>query len=825
MRIVPFLVSAAVTTGLVVTLSLQLPIGGAKSPRFGYFLSPFKGFWQNATPADQSYSGDIQLPGLTGKADVYFDDRLVPHVYADNENDAYYIQGYLHAKFRLWQMDFQTRAAAGRLCEILGKGRLGIDRMFRRLGMVMAAENSLKAHEANPVIKAQMDAYTAGVNAYIRSLKPGQIPIEYKLLDSQPEEWNNLKTALFLKFMSFDLAGAEWDFELENARRILGATDFEKLYPIVSDNLDPMIPKGTAFAAPGIAVQPPAKADSILFGTSHDTGSTAMVFDQKPDPGNGSNNWAVSGMKTASGRPILCNDPHLSLNLPSLWYEMQLTTPTFNAYGASFPGSPSIIIGFNDSCSWGFTNAMRDVRDYYEIKFKDTTMQEYWFNNQWVKTEFRDEVINIKDSAALKEHIALTVFGPVMFDKTYQNKLEDGKNYAVRWKAHDPGVEMLTFYKLNHAKNLADYKEAIAPFKCPGQNMIFATKSGDIAITQQGEFPAKWRRQGDFPMPGFDSSFMWRGMIPSAENPQMINPARGFVSSANQLPVDTTYPYYLGGSYPPYRGLIINRRLNEMTGITPNDMMQLQADNYNVFAELARPVLLKYINESALDADGKKYMDILRKWNLRNDPNEQGASVFKAIWDSLESVVFSDEMAQLTQNGKLSRAAKWPDESMLVEALRRDSTSFKFIDNITTPTAETLQDDMMKAVQMAVAELKKADEKGNLSWAKFKDGGVRHLLQLEAFSRYHLNEGGGEHIINASKQWHGPSWRMIVHMTDKIEAYGVYPGGQDGNPGSKYYDTFIDHWVAGKYYPLLFITKAEAAQHPQIKWHLTFSKA
>jgi penicillin G amidase len=824
MRIVPFIISAVVTTGLIIALNVQLPIGGAKSPRFGYFLSPQLGFWQNAEPANKSYDGEIKLTGLQGNADVYFDDRLVPHIYADNERDAYYIQGYLHAKFRLWQMDFQTRAAGGRLCEVLGKSQLGVDRMFRRLGMVYAAENSVKAHEANPVIKEEMDAYTAGINAYIHSLKPNQVPLEYKLLDAEPEEWTNMKTALFLKFMSFDLAGAEWDFEMANARRLLGATDFEKLYPIIQDSLDPIIPKGTVFAPPGIPVKPPSSVDSLMYRDTKDsTGS--FVFDQKPDADNGSNNWAVAGSKTASGRPILCNDPHLSLNLPSLWYEMQISTPSFNAYGASFPGAPSIVIGFNDSCSWGFTNAMRDVRDYYEIRFKDSTMQEYWFNNQWTKAGTRKELIKIRDSADLEEHIAMTVFGPVMYDRSYADKLEDGKYYAVRWKAHDPGVELLTFNKLNHAKNVADYKDAISTFKCPGQNMIFATKSGEIAITQQGEFPAKWRRQGDFPMPGFDSSYMWQGMIPANENPQMINPQRGFVSSANQLPVDSTYPYYLGGSYPPYRGFVINRYLGQMSNITPKDMMRLQTENYNVFAEFARPVLLKYIDENVLNADEKKYLDILKNWNLRNDAGENGASVFKAWWDSLELVIFHDDIMVLTQNDKYPKAAKWPDESTLLEALKRDSSNFHFIDDINTPEIETLQFDVAKAFKMAVTELKKADNESRLGWAKFKDGGVRHLLRIPAFSRFHLNEGGGEHIINATKQWHGPSWRMIVQMTDKIEAYGVYPGGQDGNPGSKYYDTFIDSWVEGKYYPLLFLTKNEAGSTSRIKWHLKFVKA
>jgi penicillin amidase len=824
MRIIPFLVSAAVSTGLVIALNIQLPAGASKTPRFGYFLHPQQGFWQNAEAADASFSGEVKLIGLQGNADVYFDDRLVPHVYADNDRDAYYIQGYLHAKFRLWQMDFQTRAAGGRLSEVLGKGLLSIDRFFRRLGMRYAAENSLKAAEADAVTKESMDAYTAGINAYISSLPENKIPLEYKLLNAKPEAWTNLKTCLFLKFMSWDLAGAEWDFEMANARKLLGATDFEKLYPIIQDSLDPIIPKGTAFLPAGIPVKEPATVDSTMYRDTKDS-SAPVASEPRPDKDNGSNNWAVAGSKTASGRPILCNDPHLQLNLPSLWYEMQISTPNMNTYGATFPGSPAVIIGFNDSASWGFTNAMRDVRDFYEIKFKDSSMQEYWFNNQWIKAGSREEKIVVRDSADVIERIAMTVFGPVMYDKHYDNELKDSKYYACRWKAHEASNELLTFIKLDKSRNLNDYKEAILTFKCPGQNMLFATKTGNIAITQQGEFPAKWRRQGDFPMPGFDSSYMWQGMIPMYENPQMIDPPRGFVSSANQLPVDSTYPYYLGGSYPPYRGLTINRNLSRMSNITPQDMMRLQADNYNVFAEFARPVMLKYVDRSSLNADEQKYLGIVTNWNLRNDPGEQGISVFKAWWDSLEVTVYGDEVNALTGNGANKAAARWPEESALAEGLLKDSTTYRFIDDISTTATETLQEVVTKAFKLAAADLKKAEADGNLAWGKYKATGVRHLLKIPALSRMNLDIGGGEHVINATKQFHGPSWRMIVHLTDEIEAYGVYPGGQSGNPGSKYYDTFIDSWVAGKYYRILFLKKEVAANNDRIQWHLKFIKA
>ncbi len=220
MRLLPCLLSAAATIGLTAVLNTQLPSGESKTPRLGYFLSPQQGFWQNAEPVDVAFDGEIKSSGLKGKVEVYMDDRLVPHIYAENDLDAYYAQGYLHAKFRLWQMEFQTYVAAGRLSEIVGEGRLNTDRFFRRLGMVYGAEQTAKNLEAHPEIKATIESYAAGVNAYIKSLKPEQIPFEYKLLDYKPEEWTPFKTYLFLMFMSYDLSarGTTTDLQMTNAR-------------------------------------------------------------------------------------------------------------------------------------------------------------------------------------------------------------------------------------------------------------------------------------------------------------------------------------------------------------------------------------------------------------------------------------------------------------------------------------------------------------------------------------------------------------------------------------------------------------------------------
>lgn len=816
MRLVPLLISAVVTTGLVIALSI--PFGSI--PPLGSFLSPQEGFWQNAEPVDQDYNMTLNLPQLKEKAEVYFDDRLVPHVFAQNDEDLYFIQGYLHAKFRLWQMEFQTHAAAGRLSEVLGVGAengiLNYDRNMRRLGMVYAANNSLQVMENDTTTKKVLDAYTAGVNTYVDQLTASSLPLEYRLLNYRPEHWSNLKTALFLKYMSYDLTGSENDIEYTNAKTVLNRELFAKFYPITQDSLDPIVPKGTVFPAPAIHPVAPATADSLYFQWKD---SAAIVPVHKPDKDNGSNNWAVSGQKTQSGRPILCNDPHLGLSLPSLWYEMQLHTPQTNAYGASFPGSPAIIIGFTDQVAWGVTNASRDVKDYYAIRFKDDSKQEYWFDSTWKPARQKIEEFKVKSSPSVFDTVAYTILGPVQYDASFAGfgRAQQVTNLAVRWKAHDGSDELKTFYLLNRATGYTDYLEAIKHFTCPGQNFVFASKDDNIAIWQQGTFPAKWKRQGDFIMPGIDSSYMWQDSIPQIENPQVHNPLRGFVSSANQLPADTAYPYYLGGSFDLCRGLIINRNLREMNGITVDEMKKLQTDNYNIFAETARPVLLKNIKEHMLTNEEKRFLDTVRSWNLRNDPEEKGVAIFITWFSNLEAEVWSDELETAP------KPVIFPESYTLVEALLKDSV-FAQADNINTPDKETVAEVVTTAFKKAVAVLKRAEAEGKLAWGKFKDSGIRHLLRtIGPLGRLHLNAGGGENVINATKQFHGPSWRMIVHLTDKTEAYGIYPGGQQGNPGSKYYDNFVDKWVAGEYNVLWVMTESEG-KGPNVKYTMNFTK-
>jgi penicillin G amidase len=793
MRTIPFVISAVITVALVFALNTRW---GAIPP-IGKFLSPQQGFWQNAESSDGGRNESFSFKNLMGKVSVYLDNRLVPHVFAENNDDAYFVQGYLHAKYRLFEMELETFAAAGRISEHLGNDPrfINFDRQQRRSGMVYAAENALRAFESDPVSKRVCDAYTAGVNAYISQLTESTIPIEYKLLDYRPEPWSNLKIALFLKQMSQTLAGYDNDLQNTLSKPKLSFEDLMQLDKQVPDSLVPIIPKGTAFDTPAIVPLQPPTADSLYFGKK----DTAKVIDySKPNPNNGSNNWVVSGKKTRSGAPILCNDPHLELTFPSVWYEMQITTPEVNVYGVSFPGSPNIIIGFNDNIAWGVTNAQRDVRDYYEIQFKDDSRREYLYNGNWTPTELRIDTIKVKAGADIYDTTALTVFGPVVYDKTFSKELSNNKAIALRWTAHDESNEGQTFYKLNRAKNYDDYLEAIRTFSCPGQNFVFASKQGDIAIWQQGKFPARWYGQGVYVMPGIDSSYQWQGFIPQSENPH-AHLDSGFLQSANQRPVDSTYPYFIPGNYITPRGISIARNLNRMEGITVDDMKALQNDYYSVFAEGARNVLLKYVNESALSDDAKRYVEMVRNWDLETSSNSTATTVYQTWFDSLEVGIWRDEWRAD------SLAMPFPSEQSLLEWINKDS-AFRYVDNINTPEKETIKDMVTQALQNAIPELKEEEAAGKLEWARHKDPTIFHLLKegVVPFARK-INVGGWSNVINAVTKTHGPSWRMVVQLSDPIEAYGVYPGGQDGNPASKFYDSFVETWASGKYYRLWFM--------------------
>ncbi|NIG54861.1 penicillin acylase family protein [Chitinophaga sp. Cy-1792] len=805
MRIIPAVISGAITLSL--TWALNTKIGSV--PPLGKLLSPQQGFWVNAEPIDEKKE-EIRLPGFKGSAEVWFDDRMVPHIFASNAADAYYVQGYVTARDRLWQMELQTFASAGRLSEILGPKMIDYDREARRRGMGYGAEQALKMMMANPDTKEALESYTAGVNAYISTLTDATLPVEYKLLDYKPQKWELINAAYLLKYMAHDLSGFANDLGYTKARQYFDIRDFNLMYPDFLDSTDPIIPKGTVY--PPATVKVTAPPDSILA-----LDAAYMKYKMNnPDPANGSNNWAVAGSKTRLGAPILCSDPHLGLSLPSLWYEVQIHTPAMNVYGASLPGAPGVIIGFNDHIAWGVTNGEEDVKDFYRMDFRNGK-SEYMFNGSYRKADLRIEKILVRGGTTVYDTVAYTVWGPVMFDNTFPEKTTGQHFLAMHWKALDPSNEFLTFLKLNRAKNYDDYLDALSTYQCPAQNFVFADKDGDIGIWHNGQYPARWKDQGKFIMPGGDSTFAWQGYIPHGELPHIKNPARGFVSSANQRATDDTYPYNLYGEFDLYRGKRINERLAEMSGITPQDMMGLQNDNKNLFAATAIKLFRQHMDTAGLNAQQRGYWQELVNWDAVQSADSRGGTLFNVMWSHFEDTLWLDN---LQPNDSV--ALPFPQSTATLMLLLKD-TSNHFIDNVHTPAKETLSDLVYESFIATVRDLAPVDKAGKLAWGKYRGTDIRHLTRaLPAFSAMNLNTGGGANVVNATKKTHGPSWRMIVQLTGKTEAYGIYPGGQSGNPGSPYYDNTVADWVAGKYNQL-HILDASQKDDPVIRYKAIFT--
>ncbi|RYD92341.1 MAG: penicillin acylase family protein, partial [Sphingobacteriales bacterium] len=536
--------SIVITIALV--WALQTKFGDI--PPLATFLNPTSGFWQNAESKDADLDNELKLPGLLNKVTIRFDNRRIPHIFANNDHDLSYAQGYITARDRLWQMDIQTRKAAGRLSEVIGEKTFETDRYNRRMGMVYGAENTLRGIMKDSVMREVIEAYTAGVNAYISQLDAKDYPIEFKLLGYKPELWQPINCALLLKLMSQNLAGGSNQFAMTNNLKKFGTADINDLFPDRPVYDDPIIPAGTKWDFKPVAIPKPSKSFVAQM--------TENIKPQDRREGIGSNNWAISGSKSASGYPILANDPHLDLTYPSIWYQVQLVSPNVNVYGVALPGAPGVVIGFNQKISWGVTNVDAAVLDWYQIKFKDKSKNEYWYNNQWNKVTRRIEEIKIKGKATIYDTVLYTHHGPVVYESAALKTTNSPKNVpvgnALRWVAHDESDEFKTFYLLNRASNYADYREALRYFSAPAQNFIFADANNDIAITANGKLPLKYKEQGKYIMDGSDTANDWQGFIPYEHNPTVKNPPRGFVSSANQFPTDKTYPYYINWQFEDY---------------------------------------------------------------------------------------------------------------------------------------------------------------------------------------------------------------------------------------------------------------------------------
>jgi penicillin G amidase len=797
MKIVKFSIGLLLTLSLIFLLNNGWIVNGSPIPPLGKFLDPYHGFWQNIESQRQQEPEKLEIAGLKAPVSVSYDSLLIPHIFAENDEDLYLAQGYVTARHRLWQMEFQTHAAAGRVSEILaGDAILNFDRSQRRLGMVYGAKKALAYMQEDPLISKVISSYTEGINQYINSLDYEDLPFEYKLLDYEPEHWQPIKCALLLKNMAKTLNIGDKDMEMSNALKLFGIDAVNLLYPDDEGVGDPIVdnPGGWKFK--------PVTLDTIPSALPEDLIKIKKL--PGPDPTTGSNNWAVAGAKTTTGSPMLCSDPHLTLSLPSIWYAIQLHTPSSNVMGVSLPGSPCVVIGFNDSIAWAVTNAQRDLVDWYHIRYQDNTRTKYFLDNEWVNTELVIEEFKIKGQPSFYDTVIYTHWGPVTYDKNFHGD-DNLKDYAFRWIAHDRSEEIMALYKLNRAKNHNEYMDALNHFHSPAQNFVFASVSGDIAMRIQGKYPVRKQWEGKFVLDGTRRSNGWQTFIPNEQNVAYKNPSRNFVSSANQYPVDKTYPYYITAThYEAYRNRRINQVLSEKDSITVNDLMKLQNDNYNLKAAESLPLFLSHLDSTALKPAEQTAFKILRSWNYFNHADSEGASYYEAWWDMLMPMLW-DEMKQ--DGILLERPTTYQTIKLI-----REKPDLEFFDIQKTNEKETAREVLRKSFSEAVESIEKwkKEHSETVAWADYKDSFIGHLLPPMQALSIPVKTGGNHDIVNAHSRTHGPSWRMVVSLEkDAVKAWATYPGGQSGNPGSKHYSNLLTRWVLGEYYPMNFLHKIE----------------
>jgi penicillin G amidase len=583
----------------------------------------------------------------------------------------------------------------------------------------------------------------------------------------------------------------------------LGDELFSKLYEMSDPATTPVIPSEKKYELP--------TASNYAMADTTEEGAIPKIVFEKPVEGVGSNNWAVSPSKSSTGHAILCGDPHLALNLPSVWIEMQISTDSFNSYGVSIPGMAGIMIGFNEHMAWSETNVGIDVKDFYRIKWKDKTRKEYWLDSVWKPAQMDIKEIKVKGRPSVFDTMYITDLGIVNTIST-----DATQDLAMRWIATEPlsSPEFMTFIDLMQCKNVDQFNEKLSVFNSPAQNFISADIDGNISLRVNGKIPVRGLRDGLFIEDGTKSSNLWSSYIPFSELPHLKNPLQGYLTSSNQKSTDASYPYYYSlPSADHFRNRVINEILAQPKSFSVKDMRTMQGNTISAKARAMVPLIT-----SNLIPENAKLSEVFKDWDFRYDKGELAPAVFDEYFSKLSEEVY-DEVFKL----KDSFDIRLPMSYVLINLVANEPNSSIF-DLKSTPSIVESAKDIINRVATAYLNDKESSLAKNEVWPKRKKLDIPHILRLPALSVNDLEVDGSGDAINAVGNV-APSWRMVVHLNkNNIEAWGVYPGGQSGDPASKYYKNFIDKWVRREHYKLYFAKTAEDFTNNKVQ-AITFSKA
>ena len=774
---------------------------------------------------------------------MYRDSVGIPHIYATTQHDLFFAQGYIHAQDRFWQMDFWRHVGSGRIAEMF-PSQADTDAFLRTLGWRVTAEQEYELLDAES--KALVNAYTAGVNSYIEGKDAVDLSLEYALLglpilapDYKIEPWTPVHSLTWGKAMAWDLRGNMGE-EIERAvlMKTLTPEQVAELFPEYPSDHPVIVNKigGETVArnaTPAAAFNIP---DDVLATLQNNVSLLDVALGPLGD-GVGSNSWAVSGSLTSTGEPFLANDPHLGIQMPSIWYQVHLECRPvsdacpYNVAGFSFPGVPGVVIGHNEQIAWGFTNVGPDVMDLYIERVNPENPNQYEVNGEWVDFETREEIIHVAGGEPISHTVRLTRHGPVISDDygPLKDKGEAGDEefvpfkdragvdlpeqyvIALQWTALAPSTPFKAIWGFDKAKNWDEFREAAKDFHVPPQNLIYADVNGNIAYQMPGDIPIRAKGDGTLPVPGWTDEYEWTGYLPFEELPYTVNPDEGYIVTANNRVPPFDYPNWITYDWDyGFRAQRIVDMIQDAPGkIDIAYIQQMQGDSFDAVAAQYVPILLE------TEGLSEKHASLLTGWDYQDSIDSSAAAMFNAFWRRMLKNTFNDEMPE---------ERYYPDGgSRWNEVMRHmDESSRWWDDTSTTEVVETREEIIKKSFAEGVSELEEKFGSDTSKWkwgdmhaSTFRNGTLGESgigLIEDLFNRGPFPTGGGEAIVNATgwsvrdgyeTNWL-PSMRMIVDLGVLSNSVTVHTTGQSGHAYHPHYIDLAPLWANIEYYPMLW---------------------
>jgi penicillin amidase len=765
-------------------------------------------------------TGRLRLPGLNSPVEILRDRWGVPHIYASNLHDLLFAQGFVHAQDRLWQMDFQRRVAAGRLAEVLGPEAVPVDRWLRILGLRRAAERD----EAmlDPQTRELLEAYCAGVNAQIAK---GPLPIEFTLLHYRPAPWTPADTLSWAKMIGWGLS-INWETELLRAQLIA------RLGPARAAELEPVYPPQPLTIVPPGVNYSPALGRSALERAA----ASRPFMGPPPTAGLGSNNWAVAGWRTTSGKPLLANDMHLPINIPSIWYENHLVEreapageEVWHVTGVTFPGTPGVIAGHNGHVAWGFTNGFPDVQDLYmeHLRRTEDGRVQYEYRGEWLDAEVYREEIRVRGEKTVVQEVIVTRHGPIINELAPE--LAGETPLALRWTGLEPDTAVQVLLAINRAHNCREFHEALRYWTTPVQNVVYADVEGTIAYSLAGKIPIRARGDGQVPVPGWTGEYEWVGYIPFEELPHFENPPQGYIATANNPVVGDDYPYFISREYCTLdRAQRICELLEAQPVLDLNYMCRMQFDQVS---PTARRIAGHLSRLTASDPDLKAVVEMMTHWDGQLAADSPAAAVHEIFMRRLIMLLLRDKLGELPPgSGRplVERYAGHGPTPMIAEASFFSQRAWEWVQSVLEQPespwfdlghGESREDVLRMALEETIAYLRKVlGPPSEWAWGKLHTLNCRHTLGRGPALARLLNRGPYPMGGDTTTIWAtgancegpdgpgtvGPPFRFVADLSDLPHSLALLAPGQSGHPASPHYDDQLQAWFRAGYHPMLY---------------------